>query len=278
MAGDRPLKEQITEYIGKASLQLPMFNPIVLELQEALRDEDSTPAKIEATIAKVPALAGQVLRMANSSAFAGLTQVATVKQAVMRLGMKPVARLAIAASQMNLYRSKSALVGVHMGALWRQAYACAIGASWVAEKTGRPALAEPAFLAGLLHDIGKLLILRALEEIAARESNEFLSAALVEEMLESLHGDLGFALMKRWNLPETYCTVGRDHHCEQPDPSNVLLAIVRLLDQVCAKMGIGGSADPEMVPAASAEAQALGISEVQLAELEIVLEDSMASA
>jgi HD-like signal output (HDOD) protein len=276
---ERSLKEQITEYIGKSGLQLPMFNRVALELQDALGDENVSQTRIEEMIAKDPALTSQMLRMANSSAFAGLTQISTVKQALMRLGIKHVARLAIAASQMNLYRSKSTLVNAYMSELWHQAYACAVGASWVAERTGRPDAAEPAFLAGLLHDIGKLLILRALEDIGAKAAGgQELPKALVDEVLDSLHCGLGFELMKHWNLPDQYCTIGRDHHREAFDPSETLLVIVRLLDQVCAKMGIGRAADPDMVPAAGPEAQALGMSEVQLAELEIVLEDSMAPA
>jgi len=171
------------------------------------------------------------------------------------------------------------LVAGYMTALWRQAYACAVGGSWVAERTGRPDSAEAAFLAGLLHDIGKLLILRALEEIAVKGGAPVaLSKTLVDEMLDSLHCDLGCELMRRWNLPESYCVVGRDHHRDIADASQLLVVIVRLLDQVCAKIGIGGTGDPEAVPAASPEAQSLGMSEVQLAELEIVLEDCMAPA
>jgi len=274
----KPLKEQIAQYIGQSGLQLPMFNAVALELQGALKDENATPASMEAILAKDPALAGQVLRMANSSAFAGLAQIATMRQALMRLGMTQVARLALAAAQLSLYRSKSPLISGYMGNLWRQAYACARGASWLAERCGRPGIAESAFLAGLLHDIGKLLILRALEEIVERNGAQPMAGSLVEEVVESLHSEIGYELMKKWNLPEAYCVVGRDHHLERFDASQVLIGIVRLMDQVCAKMGIGGDADPDMVPAASPEAQSLGMTEIQLAELEIELEDCMTTA
>ena len=279
MNAAKPLKERVTDYIGQSGLQLPMFNPIALELHNALKDEKLTTAGFEAVITRDPGLSGQVLRMANSSAFAGLTQIGTIKQAVLRLGMKQVARLAIAAAQLSLYRSANTLTGPYMGELWRQAYACARGAGWIAERIGRPGEADAAFLAGLLHDIGKLLILRALEEIVEKgTSGQTLSRALIDEMIEGLHCELGYALMKQWNLPEAYCIVSRDHHVEEPDAGRVLVAIVRVMDQVCAKIGIGAAADPEVVPAASPEAQALGLSEVQLAELEIELEDSMAPA
>jgi HD-like signal output (HDOD) protein len=277
MSDGRSLSEQVRDYLGKAGLQLQVFNPVALELQRALTDEDSAPASIEALIAKDPALAGQVLRMANSSAFTGLAQVSTLKQALRRLGFKQVGRLAIAASQMSLYRPSGVLAGERIGGLWRQAYACAFGGGWLAEKTGRAELAEAAFLAGLLHDIGKLLILQALEDIVRHEPAHRDSVhAVLDEMLESLHADFGFELMKRWNLPEAYCTVVRDHHLEGSGCAGDLMLIVQVLDQVCAKMGIGCDPDPDMVPAASAEARALGASELLLAELEVALEDGVA--
>jgi HD-like signal output (HDOD) protein len=278
MAAAKSLKEQITDYISQSGLQLPMFNAVALKLQSTLKDENATPATMEAILAEDPALAGQVLRMANSSAFAGLAQIATMKQALMRLGMTQVARLALAAAQLSLYCSKSALISEYMGDLWRQAYVSARGACWLSEKCGRPAMAESAFLAGLLHDIGKLLILRALEEIAEKGNAQAMSRSLVDEMVESLHCEIGYGLMKRWNLPEAYCLVARDHHREKTDPSQVLIAVVRLMDQVCARLGIGSHSDPAVVPAASPEAQALGITEVQLAELEIEIEDCLPAA
>jgi HD-like signal output (HDOD) protein len=279
MAEVKSLKERVAECIGRAGLQLRMFNPVALELQKALADEDAAPAAIESMIAKDPALVGQVLRMANSSLYSGLAEITTVRQALLRLGVKQVARLAIAAAQHSLYGARNPALGGRLADLWRQAYASALGASWIAEKCGHRDSAEPAFLAGLLHDIGKLVILRALEEVATeRADGAELPGTLVEEMLESLHCDSGYELMKRWNLPDRYCVVGRDHHKPDYDASHVLLVIVRLLDQVCAKLGIGRAAAPDLVPAASAEAQLLGLSELQLAELELALEDGLAGA
>jgi HD-like signal output (HDOD) protein len=272
----KPLKELIAEYIGRSSLQLPVFNPVALELQKLLNTGDANAESIESTIAKDPALVGQVLRMANSSIYAGLNRITTMRQALMRLGEKQVARLAMASAQLSLYQSKNALIERYMQNLWVHAYASAIGSGWVADRTGHGERAESAFLAGLLHDIGKLLILKVIEEVMSKEQgHQDLSAALVDEMLGSLHCEYGHMLMQHWNLPEQYCIVGRDHHNAELDATQVEVVIVRLLDQVCAKLGIGGCADPEIMPAASEEAHLLSLNEIKLAELEIALEDGV---
>jgi HD-like signal output (HDOD) protein len=276
MSAPKPLKQQIADYVDRSSLQLPVFNPVALELQEVLRDEGADASRIEATIGKDPALVVQVLRMANSSLYAGLNEITTLRQALMRLGAKQVSRLAIAAAQLSLYRSKDALVASYMTGLWQQAYASALGASWIAEKSGHQDLAETAFLAALLHDIGKLFILKAIEDIAGKEQPaQSLPLTLIDDMLESLHCEYGHLLMKRWNFPDAYCTVGRDHHNENYENGQVILIMVRLLDQVCARLGIGCIGDPQIMPSASPEAQALGLNDIRMAELEIMLEDNM---
>jgi len=80
--------------------------------------------------------------------------------------------------------------------------------------------------------------------------------------------------MVQWNLPEKYCHVARDHHKEPFDSKDMLSALVRLADKACLKLGIGLTADPALVLAATAEADALHLSEVDLAQMEIMLEDS----
>jgi hypothetical protein len=79
--------------------------------------------------------------------------------------------------------------------------------------------------------------------------------------------------MEKWNLPEVYCTIVRDHHKDQCDTNNVLLSMVRLVDNACRKLGLGYPAEPHLMLAATVEAQGLGIKEIMLAE--IMIEDAM---
>jgi hypothetical protein len=69
--------------------------------------------------------------------------------------------------------------------------------------------------------------------------------------------------------------IGRDHHLPQCNTGNVLMVAVRLIDQVCRKMGIGCNAEPDLMPAASEEASALMMTDVALADLEVTLEDKL---
>ena len=118
--------------------------------------------------------------------------------------------------------------------------------------------------------------LKVMENIAREgKSNGEISPALLAEVINSMHMEHGHHLMQKWSMPEAYSKVVRDHHIDHWDQGNLLLAIVRLVDQACNKLGVGMRPEPDLVLFASAEAHVLGIKEITLAELEIVIEDAI---
>lgn len=274
----RPFIDVIKEQLESETLNLPMFHPIALKLQAVLAARDFTIEQLVALIIKDQALTGQILRLANSAVFCGLTKVTTITEAVVRLGAREIASVAMLASQQNSYHSFTVPeIKSHSQLLWRHAIGSAMGARWLSEKTGYKQLAQEAFIAGLLHDIGNLLILKVLEGmfLAEPSGKGALSRELTTEIMTAMHTESGHALLQKWNLPEVYCTIVRDHHKEQADTANVLLSMVRLVDNTCRKLGIGCQPEPHLMLAATVEAQGLGIKEILLAELEIMIEDAM---
>ena len=276
---EKSLKELIEERFETDSLQLPVFNPVALELQKLNQSDTVSMHQIANLIMKDQSLVSHLLRLANSSFYGGLKQVETVSAAVVRLGMNRVTSLAMLASLLLVNKAHVKAVSDCLPALWSRTFVCATGGRWLAEQTGYKALAEEAFLAGLLHDIGELFLLKVLERLAADRSHPLpLTASLVSEILEAMHQEMGYRLMVKWELPERYARIARDHHAREFDENDALLIITRLLDIVCHKLGIGQTADPDIVLAATPEAQALGLKEIKLAQLEILLEDAVAEA
>ncbi|HTY21077.1 MAG TPA: HDOD domain-containing protein [Geobacteraceae bacterium] len=268
--------EVINKNIEDGNLNIPVFNSVALRLQKVLTSKDYGVDEVNRLIIADPGLASQVLRVSNSSFYAGLSKVTTIRDAIVRLGASCVANIAMLATQQDIYRSSDPRLNEIMRALWRHALCCAIGAKWLAAKTNFASLKEEAFLAGLLHDIGKLFLLKVMEKIIREEKqNGAISPALISEVMESMHVAQGANLMQKWNMPETYCAVVHDHHADKWDQGNALLAIVRLANQTCRKIGVHISPDPSLVLFASAEAQVLGVREITLAELEIVIEDAI---
>ena len=272
------LKELIEEQFN-SGIELPVFNPVALQLQRLREDENLTASQVTEIIMSDQALASRVLVAANSAFFAGLSQVDTVTGAVVRLGINQICNLAMVAAQAAEYVALIPKVAAEMPKLWARSYAGAAGARWLAAQCGMHAQLEAAFLAGLLHDIGELFLLKMIDQLCASKRYDFeISEALMREILHAMHTDVGYRLMTHWGLPEVYARIARDHHLPDCDESDSLLAIIRLVDIACSRLGIGQEAHPAMFTAASAEAQLLGLKDIKLAELEILLEDKMAEA
>ncbi len=274
MNREAPLLVQLKQFAIQHEITLPVFSDVARQLQDASRSDTYDLAAIEQSIDSDPALAAEVLRAANSAFFGGLAEITSIRAAIMRLGFKQVTNLAFMATEKNRYSAKQPRINGVMKELWQHASACALAGEWIAKRLRYPQIAEEAFIGGLLHDIGKLFLLRVLDQMSA---NNPLAAAcpipLVREILRQAHADQGHQLLQSWNLPSVYLTIVRDHHSEVIDPQNLPMLIVRLANHACHRAGIGIEKDESLVLAATAEATLLGMSEVALAELEIILED-----
>ncbi|GFO67584.1 HD family phosphohydrolase [Geomonas limicola] len=276
MAEERSIVEHIKDQLSSGITSVPVFHAVALKLQQVLGRPNFRLEEVNRLISADPGLVSQVLRVANSSYYAGLSKVGTMHEAIVRLGSREVASIAMLATQQDQYRSDDPRFNAMMQILWKHAFCCAVGSKWLAQRTGYDMLVQEAFLAGLLHDIGNLFLLKLMEQIGkAQQLPGGLNQSIISEVLASMHVEQGYQLLMAWHLPEAYCTVVAGHEAEQWDQGNPLLAMVRLADQSCKKLGIGMHRDPSLHLFGSAEAQVLGLKEIALAELEIVLEDAL---
>lgn len=269
------LLDIVEEYAASEALNLPVFPGVAQELYAKMQNDDSSVNEIAAIIAKDQAMAAQMLKLANSAFFAGLNKVRTIREAIMRLGVNQVYNCLVAGSQKNCYISRDPVIAGHLRTLWKHALATAKGSQWLLRKTGYSELANEGFLAGLFHDIGKLLLLKVFETIRAGNKNANLSELFMIEILDSMHVEQGFALMNEWSIPQVYCDVAKSHHDEEFDSTDSLLLCVRIVNHVCAKIGISLKPDTTLVTATLPEVHALGVKEIVLAELEVVIEDAL---
>ena len=268
----------ISEHIENGKTQLPTYDATAQRIQQEIAKEDANVKEIEKLISSDQALTAEVLRVANSSFYKGLEKTTTVLSAINRLGDEEVLNVVTLTTQRKKFNAKDPFVRKYMDKLWEHSSVCAIGAQSLARQCNLASLAHEALLAGLLHDVGKLFLLTVIEDIKLSGENDIkLSDELVNEVMNSLHAEQGYLLLKTWNIPDEYCLIAREHHAEEFDSDDDLLVIVRLVDQACNKIGIGFKEDPSIALAATPEANLLGLSEVALAELEIKLEDSLAS-
>lgn len=279
MEAEQSLVGMIDHFMASNKVKLPAFNATALRIQKEVAKAEPDSRLIEKLIVSDQSLTGEVLSVSNSSFYKGLTQVATVRDAIIRLGNIEVSNIVSLVALQHNFQSKNPTLHKIMGKLWRHSVGSAIGANWLARQTGFPTLAHETFIAGLLHDVGKLYVLKIVDDMkASGEIEDLPSDNVIDELMHQLHTEQGYALMAQWNLPENYCRVARDHHSEELDANNFVLVLVRLANHVCHKMGIGLIEDPSIVLLETPEAVQLQLSEMDLARLEVRLEDSQVVA
>ena len=270
------LIETIQTKLASNDLRLLVYSSVAAELQAIAARPDSTVDQVAAVLRNDPTLASHILRIANSSFYARLSRVTTIEAAMMRLGLQQIVDVAVLCIQRDQYQSRDLLVAGYMQRLWRHALASALGAKWLAQRQGWRAMASEAFMAGLFHDIGALLVLMVCEDVrATRRDTSPIPENLILEVVDSMHAELGTRLILAWNLPEAYATVAQQHHATDAENATPLTRMVRVFDAACQRVGLDLATECSIAPATSADAVALDIDEVTLAELEVVLEDSM---
>jgi putative nucleotidyltransferase with HDIG domain len=265
----------IRRIIVAQPIELPVFHPVAIRLQQVLDSSDYTVDDVIRIANEDQSLAGKVLKVANSPFYLGRVPVATIKDAVLRLGAQLVSNLAMVATQASLHSSPHPLVNSIMQRLWTHSLSCAIGCRFMAQSVGVSSLADQAYLAGLLHDVGKLYLLKALETLSESGlAQAQMEEGLLLELFDELHVEQGCRLMEHWRLPQQYCEVVAQHHAETAESDDMVLAIVRIVNLVCRKKGLSLHAAQQIDLLGLQESRKLGISASQFAELESVLDEA----
>jgi len=194
---------------------IPSLPTIYDELMAALRSEDPSIAQIARIISKDVAMAAKILQLANSAFIGACGRVSSVLQAVSLIGTETVRTLVLSVHVFSQFERNSD-VAAYLPALWDHSVAAASLAQEIAisEKCAK-ATVEESFTAGLLHDVGKVVLLAEMP----REYRPILSAtqgplvALELERLGTTHAQVGAYLMSIWGLPVPLVRSVALHHC-----------------------------------------------------------------
>jgi len=271
---NKSLTEIIKEMVDADRVRLPVHPIVSQKVMVCLATEGSESKQLWTLVGQDPSLLCTLLRAANSSFFSGLQKTLSIEEAVTRLGASKASQVIERACREGEGCPQGELLPRYMPSLWQHAQGCALGARWLANRCGYQGLADQACLGGLLHDVGKQFLLAALEEISScGEFGMTLSEQLVQEVIATMHVEQGLRLCEEWNLPEVYKEVIADHHDEDLDKQNIVVALVKLANKGCRKAGLGLARHAEIVLPTTGEAQFLGVNEIVLAEFEIMLED-----
>ncbi len=250
--------------------ELASLPDTTVKLLRLLDDATVEAGLVSSVIDKDPALTANLLKLCNSAYYGMRRQVGSVHEAAVLLGNRTIVTLAFATSMGDILRGALHAYGMERDDMWRHSLATALAASRLVVATGQGELKDRAFTAGLVHDIGKFLLDRALGEAVDRLPQN----ATGEQMLEAERRILGFdhceagaALATAWNFPEMLVVAIHNHHRPDARPENgELLIPVHAANLVAGSLGLGGNSG-RPVPLAEVEGLAdRGIPGAVLAE------------
>jgi putative nucleotidyltransferase with HDIG domain len=270
---EKSMADLIEERIDRGGIELPVFHRIALKIQSLLSKDDYNTKDIAKLIHQDQSLATHVLESANSSFYAGLSPAKTIHDAVVRLGAKSILNVVMIVTQKQTYDSRNKRYQRWTNPLWSHALGVGLGAKWLAMRLGLDKLAEESFLAGLLHDVGKLLIIKIIEELEEDTIvHRNLSDSVIDDVINLMHCEKGGRLMNHLNMPEVYAQIVSKHHDESLNGESVMMNLVNMSNLACKKAGIGLKHDPGIMLSTTPEAVNLMASDILLAELQVELE------
>ena len=228
----------VQETIRKVS-SIATLPEITARIISTVEDPRSTPAMLHKIVAHDPALVTRILKVVNS-AFYGLPgQIASIERAIVLLGLNAVKNIAVAASLGQLFRGVKLCEGFTAKDLWTHCIAVGIVARDMAKQMKIP-LADEAFLAGMIHDVGMLVFLQVSPE-KLRDVCEKAKAGtaqfcdLEREITGMDHQLLGAALCEHWKFPRTCQLVAGYHHrpTSLAEEHRLLVTLAYAADTLC---------------------------------------------
>ena len=249
-----------------------------------VEDPKSTAGTLHKIVSHDPALVTRIMKVVNS-AFYGLPgQIGSIERAIVLLGLNAIKNIAVAASLGQLFRGAKLCEGFTPKDLWTHCIAVGVTARELAKQMKLP-VADEAFLAGMIHDVGLLISLqtapeqlRQVCEIAKTSDRAFID--LEREVMGMDHQQLGTCLAEQWRFPKNCQLVAGYHH--QPsalgDGNRLLVSLVYVADTICCQSKHGFNLTAKEQTLSDERLNEMRIDPLAVAQTKARLDDLVAEA
>jgi putative nucleotidyltransferase with HDIG domain len=240
----------------KQSLQsistIPTLPTVIEQITRLLQNPKTSAEEIGKAITTDQALASKVLKLVNSAFYGFPGRIATITHAVVILGFSTVKNIVLTASIFDAFRKKtSGRSGFDIEQFWYHSIACGAAAQSIAKFIGSTER-EEAFIAGLIHDIGKIILCQYLPEdfadaIQYANEKEILFFQAENVLFDCTHQEIGGFLAERWNLPKNLQSAIKYHHAPSSNRDNyVITSIVHCADIFIRALDYGNGGDSKI--------------------------------
>ena len=232
---------------------LPTLPRTVLKITELVNDPKSSAKDIARIITDDQVLTARLLKLVNSSFYGFPQRISTVNTAIVLLGFDAIRSLLLTTSVFDLFAGRSKKSRQDQEKFWDHSLGCAVGAKVIGSYLRHDKI-EELFVAGLLHDIGKIVEMLYLPTefarvMAAANQQNILMQTAEEKVLGYDHAEIGKLLAVKWNLPTKLEQIIANHH--QPAAAGSFTmeaAIVHLADILCRALDMGYGGDNKIPP------------------------------
>lgn len=292
-AQELPLENRPTSVIAQREVRyqalvleierLPTLPTVVIEIMSLLHDEKANAQDFDKHIRKDQVLTGRMLKLVNSSFYSLRRKIRSISEAVAYMGTNTIRSLVLAATTKKILERELGCYGYDKKGLWKHSIACAAGAKFLAlELSMDREESEELFIAGLLHDIGKLILAPLLADrhedflVKLREEGKTVLQA-EREVTDFDHVSIARLICKKWKLAEDLQETIEYHHAPATAPNHGRrAAIVHLASYICNKLKIGHSPVGSLTPLLDQKGYAgLGIEGDRLRQLLGSMNDAM---
>ncbi|MBN1522681.1 MAG: HDOD domain-containing protein [Candidatus Aureabacteria bacterium] len=253
---------------------LPTLPTTFAKINNMIQNPKTSANDISDVVSKDQVLTARLLKLVNSSLYGFPGRITTVSSAVVILGFNALKNLVLSSSVFDLFQVTGKSEVIDLNEFWKHSIACAVASRLIAVQIdyGEP---EELFVAGLLHDIGKLVEIQYLQAsfmnvIEKTRSSKILIGDAEKEILGFTHSDIGFLLGKKWKLPLSLNEAIACHNdFSQARKFPQLVSAVHLADILVRAKEIGDPGDI-YVPVVDASAwDSLGL---RLSQIETIME------
>ena len=202
-ASIREVFTKIIQDFTAGKITPPVMPQVVRDVQSVIKRKSSTADDVANVIERDPVISLRLISVSNSPVYRGIQEIRNVREAIPRMGLKETLNIIIAISNKSLYETDRTQFRIMMDKLWVHSLASAYGSKLIAEHLKLPD-SEKFFLMGLVHDIGKSLLLKAFTDISEIKNINF---DVIQANIQEGHLSIGGVLLRRWGFDDLFIKV-----------------------------------------------------------------------
>ncbi len=270
---------QIFEHLSKYIERIPVIPRIGQKLLDTIQKPDVSLSELVSIIQEDPSLSMTILKMSNSAYYAGLQEVKDLLTACSRLGLQTLTNMAQVYASQKIFQSQNPKLNEQFHKLWKHSVATAHASYELALLVAEPH-PEVMFLAGLLHDVGHIVLLQILNEVKSPAFTQLIaSPPLTQEVLMQFHPLVSLLILQKWDIPDEFAVLSFAHHDPTLTPMEELRTqthILCLSNLIVSKEGYNFFPTTEnIVFLQHPSTQFLNLNDLKIATLRVDLTDKL---